>query len=140
MTRAEAKERREIERATLALDVLSAHIGGLTTARWEQLSGLSTSQLRAAKNYINDLFEGRCFVKVWRGKQWIFTLLENAPREDVLEHEERHLRTQITRARREHNLFHKIAMNDPTSETKWDEELARQRLAHLLHAYELRFH
>jgi hypothetical protein len=124
-------------------DVLGHYIGGLTSAQMCDYAELTPSQLRRGLDYIRDLFEDEPdapIITVYRGGEWLYVLATHPTQErDVREHWGRKLRGQITRARREHNDWHKTALKYPTPENQREEELARRRLVDLRYAYDLMF-
>jgi hypothetical protein len=115
--------------AEAAWDALDSHPGGLSRPMWLHESGLTASQLRRAQDYIADLFEDEDYDPIVRlrvAREWIYKLATS--KEDVREHEERYLRTQITRTRRERNWAHKAARKFPTGERKLQALYADERL------------
>ncbi len=120
-------------------DTLDRHPGGLTSKMLRLYADITASQLRRGLDYINELFEDDAdapIITLWRG-EWIysFALTER----DTREYWARHLRGQITRARREHNRWHKTFLKYPTTENERQEELARRRVVDLRYAHDRLF-
>lgn len=116
-------------------DTLEEHPGGLSGKMLDFHAGIDRHQRRRGIDYINDLFEDdrdEPIIVLWRGKQQVYTFAQSS--RDVREYWERQLRGQITRARREHNKWHKTCLQFPTSENERQEELARRRVVDLVYA------
>ena len=122
------------EAAQRIWDTLAAHPGGLSGKMLDHHAGITPGQRRRGLDWINDLFEDDAdepIVLLWRGES-IYSFAQNE--RDVREYWERQLRGQITRARREHNKWHKTAQKFQTVENGRQEELARRRVLDLVYA------
>jgi hypothetical protein len=117
-----------------AFDVIAIHPGGLNRKIWCLYSGLTSSQLTRALAWLRDLFGQEPVIVNYVQGEPIYKLA--TIERDAREHVERMLRTQITRARREHNTLHGIAEKFPTIDNEWQAELARRRLTDLRYAYD----
>jgi hypothetical protein len=120
-------------------DTLEQHPGGLPNKMLRHYGDLSPSQLRRGLDYINELFEDDAdapIITLWRG-EWIYSFALTEI--DTREYWARHLRGQITRARREHNRWHKTYLKFPTVENERQEELARRRVIDLKYAQDRMF-
>jgi len=127
------------EAASRIWDTLGQHDGGLNSKMLRVYADISPSQQRRGLDYINELFEDDAdapILTLWR-REWIysFALTER----DTREYWARHLRGQITRARREHNRWHKTALKYPTAENERQEELSRRRVVDLKYAQDQLF-
>lgn len=128
------------EAGTRIWDALAGHPGGLNRRMVCFHANVSPSQLRRGLDWINDLFEDDAdapIITLYRGKEYIYTLA--ALERDAREYWERHLRGQITRARREHNKWHKTFLRFPSPENERQEELSRRRVLDLRYSYDLLF-
>lgn len=115
--------------AELILQVLEDRRGGLPMRRLLAEAGVTSGQYRAAYNWTLDNFDEPVWVKNYVGGEWIYILpeLERNAKEDW----KRTIKTQVTRARREHNKIHMIAKQHQTVDHRLSEELARTRLEQL---------
>lgn len=118
---------------TAAYDTLDKHPGGLNRRMWCEHANLTPTQLSRGIAWLRDLFDERVIIKVYRSREWIYSLGQD--RVDVDEFNERQLRSQITRSKREFNDWHAINLEYPTLEHDRQEELARRRLQDLEYAY-----
>lgn len=120
---------RAYDSAELILQAIEDHPGGLNMRVLLLETGLSPGQYRSAYNWTLDTFEEPIWVKNYVDREWVYLLPENhrAANEDWL----RTIKTQVTRARREHNKIHMIAKQHATVENRLSEELARTRLEQL---------
>jgi hypothetical protein len=120
---------RGYDSAEKILQALEQHPGGLNMRMLLHLTGLNPSQYRNAYNWTFDNFDEPIWVRARIDKEWIYILPENEKhtQQDWL----RTVKTQITRARREHSKIHAIAGKHPTIDNRLSEELARTRLEQL---------
>lgn len=120
-------------------DTLERHPGGLNSKMLRLYAGITPSQQRRGLDYIKDLFEDDAdspILTLWRG-EYIYSFAHTEV--DVREYWSRHLRGQITRARREYNQWHKTCLRYPTAENERQEELARRRVVDLKYAQDRMF-
>lgn len=120
---------RSYDAAELILQTLEDHPGGLSMRMLLAESGVTPGQYRSAYNWTLDNFEEPIWIKNWVGREFVYLLTEN--HRDCAEDWKRTIKTQVTRARREHNKIHMIAKQHPTHEYRLSAELARTRLAQL---------
>lgn len=115
--------------AELIYEALEANPGGLNMRMLLEETGLTSGQYRSAYNWTLDNFDEAIWVKQYIAREWIYTLTENhrACEEDW----RRTIKTQVTRARREHNKIHMIAKEHPTDTNRLSEVEARARLERL---------
>lgn len=120
---------RAYDAAELVLQALEDHPGGLPMPRLLEEAGITAGQYRGAYNWTLDNFDEPIWIKNYVGHEWIYLLpeIERNAKEDW----RRTIKTQVTRARREHNKIHGIAKLHPTVDNRLSEELARTRLEQL---------
>ena len=117
---------RGYDAAELILRTLEDHPGGLNMRMLLSTAGITPGQYRAAYNWTFDNFEEPIWIKNYIGREWIYLLPQSA--RDAGEDWSRTIRTQVTRARREHNKIHVIAKQHPSDAFRALSELARHRL------------
>lgn len=120
---------RGYDAAELILTTLEQHPGGLNMRMLLGTAGITSGQYRSAYNWTLDEFEEPIWIKNWVGGEFVYLLpeMEQAAAEDW----SRTIRTQVTRARREHNKIHMIAKRYPTVDNRLSAELARTRMEQL---------
>ena len=92
-------------------------------------TGLTSGQYRAAYNWTLDNFDEPIWIKNYSGGEWIYLLPELA--RNAKEDWQRTIKTQVTRARREHSKIHAIAGKHPTIDNRLSEIEAQNRLERL---------
>lgn len=120
---------RAFDSAELILTALEENPGGLNMRMLLATAGVKPAQYRAAYNWTLDNFDEPIWIKNWVGGEFVYLLPDVAlnAREDW----HRTIKTQVTRARREHNKIHAIAKRHRTLDNRMSEELARTRLEQL---------
>lgn len=120
---------RGYDAAELIYQALEDQPGGLSMGMLLHETGLTSGQYRSAYNWSLDNFDEPIWIKNYIGREWIYLLPEShlACKEDW----HRTIKTQVTRARREHNKIHMIAKHHPTVDNRLSAELARTRLEQL---------
>ena len=117
------------EGAEIILGALERHPGGLGMKMLLHLTGLRSGQYRSAYNWTLNNFDEPIWIKNYVDGEWIYLTTENF--RSCEEDWARTIRTQVTRATREHNKAHMIAQRHPTIDNRLSEELARTRLEQL---------
>ena len=121
---------RSFDSAELILQALEDHLdSGLSMSRLLSETGLTPGQYRAAYNWTMDNFDEPLWIKNYIGREWIYLLPESA--RACKEDWHRTIKTQVTRARREHNKIHMIAKRHPTVSNRESELEAEYRLRKL---------
>jgi hypothetical protein len=120
---------RAYDAAEAIYQALEEHPGGLNMRMLLEATELTPSQYRRAYDWTLDTFEEPIWVKNYIDREWVYLLPEDhrACKEDW----QRTIKTQVTRARREHNKIHMIAKQHPTVDNRLSAELARTRLEQL---------
>ncbi len=120
---------RGYDSAELILTCLEEHPGGLNMKVLLSETGLRSGQYRSAYNWTLDNFDEPIWVKNYVGGEWVYLTIENA--RDCMEDWKRTNKTQVTRARREHNKIRAIANRHPTLAFRESELEAKHRLERL---------
>ena len=120
---------RAFDAADRILTALEKHPGGLNMRMLLYTTGLTPGQYRAGYNWTFDTLGEAIWVKARIDKEWVYILPENY--EQASEDWYRTIRTQITRARREHSKIHAIAGKHPTLDMRLSEIEAQARLDRL---------
>jgi hypothetical protein len=120
---------RAYDSAELVLTAIEEHPGGLNMRMLLHETGLTSGQYRRAYNWTLDNFDEPIWIKNWVGGEWVYLLPDI--KVNAMEDWKRTIKTQVTRARREHNKIHAIAQRHKTVDNRLSEELARTRLEQL---------
>jgi hypothetical protein len=112
--------------AELVLQAIEDNPGGLNMKMLLHETGLTGGQYRRAYNWTLDNFDEPIWIKNFVGGEWVYLL--PSIKSNAMEDWKRTIRTQVTRARREHNKIHAIAKRHKGHETAQSELLARHRL------------
>jgi hypothetical protein len=119
---------RSYEAAELILETIEEHTS-LNMKMLLYYTDLTPGQYRGAYNWTLDNFDEPIWIKNWVGDEFVYMLPELA--RDAKEDWYRTIKTQVTRARREHNKIHAIAQRHATVDNRLSAELARTRLEQL---------
>jgi hypothetical protein len=115
--------------AETILTVLEQHPGGLTMRMLLHETGLTSGQYRSAYNWVFDNLDEPVWTKRYIGGEWVYMTTETAGACD--EDWARTVKTQVTRARREHAKARAFATAHPSTERKGSELEAEYRLRKL---------
>jgi hypothetical protein len=120
---------RGYDAAELILQAIEDNPGGLNMRMLLLEAGVTPGQYRSAYTWTLDNYDEPIWVKRWVGNEFVYMLSDNALA--AAEDWHRTIKTQVTRARREHNKIHMIAKQHPTLDNRLSVELARTRLEQL---------
>lgn len=120
---------RNYQAAEQIYQTLEQNPGGLNMRMLLLEAEVTSGQYRSAYNWTLDNLDEPIWVKQYIAGEWIYVLTDNA--RACQEDWRRTIKTQVTRARREHSKIHAIATAHPTLDNRVSEIEARARLERL---------